>query len=150
MSVFVLDTNKKPQNPVHPAKARVLLTEGKTAVFRQFPSKKPRLLKRIQKQSKMPLKDAGAVNTTRWDLFRTLKKTGLPVETGSGGLTKFNRTTMGLYKTHWLDAACVGTSTPEKIFQSAKVRCLGYYLNYKEDGNSSPELKTQGFPCRIL
>ncbi|NWH05584.1 RRXRR domain-containing protein [Desulfobacter latus] len=37
MSVFVLDTNKKPQNPVHPAKARLLLTEGKAAVFRQFP-----------------------------------------------------------------------------------------------------------------
>ena len=37
MSVFVLDTNKKPQNPVHPAKARLLLTEGKASVFRQFP-----------------------------------------------------------------------------------------------------------------
>ncbi|WP_462271020.1 RRXRR domain-containing protein, partial [Desulfobacter sp.] len=37
MSVFVLDTNRKPQNPVHPAKARLLLTEGKAAVFRQFP-----------------------------------------------------------------------------------------------------------------
>ncbi|WP_218576826.1 RNA-guided endonuclease IscB, partial [Desulfobacter latus] len=57
----------------------------------QFLSRKPELLKRIQKQSKVPLKDAGAVNATRWDLFRTLKKTGLPVETGSGGLTKFNR-----------------------------------------------------------
>ena len=37
MSVFVLDTNRKPQNPVHPAKARLLLSEGKAAVFRQFP-----------------------------------------------------------------------------------------------------------------
>ncbi|NWH06486.1 RRXRR domain-containing protein [Desulfobacter latus] len=37
MNVFVLDTNKKPQNPVHPAKGRLLLTEGKAAVFRQFP-----------------------------------------------------------------------------------------------------------------
>jgi hypothetical protein len=26
----------------------------------------------------------------------------------SGGLTKFNRTRLGLAKTHWLDAACVG------------------------------------------
>jgi hypothetical protein len=32
----------------------------------------------------------------------------LPVSTGSGGLTKFNRTRLGLPKTHWLDAACVG------------------------------------------
>jgi hypothetical protein len=120
LSVFVLDTNKKPQNPIHPAKARLLLTEGKAAVFRQFLSRKPGLLKRIQKQSGMPLKDAGAVNTTRCDLFRTLKKIGLPLETGSGGLIKFNRTIRGLYKTHWLDAACVGKSTPEKMFQIDK------------------------------
>jgi hypothetical protein len=38
--------------------------------------------------------------------------TGLPVETGSGGLTKFNRSQQNLEKSHWLDAACVGTSTP--------------------------------------
>ncbi|NWH06645.1 RNA-guided endonuclease IscB [Desulfobacter latus] len=261
MSVFVLDTNKKPQNPIHPAKARLLLTEGTAAVFRQFPftiilkekvldvasnplrikidpgsretgiavinddyrgqqiknnlesrrairrsrrnrktryrkprfdnrtrakgclppslksrvhnietwvnrlcrfcniqaismelvrfdmqkiqknssfQGKPGLLKRIQKQSKVPLKDAGAVNTTRWDLFRTLKKTGLPVETGSGGLTKFNRTTRGLHKTHWLDAACVGKSTPEKMFQIDKT-----VLILKADGHGSRQM------CRV-
>ncbi|GCF11103.1 hypothetical protein KDI_46670 [Dictyobacter arantiisoli] len=48
-------------------------------------------------------------------LFERLKATGLPVETGSGGLTKFNRTTRGLPKEHWLDAACVGKSTPETL-----------------------------------
>ena len=37
MSIFILDTNRKPQNPVHPVKARLLLAEGKAAVFRQFP-----------------------------------------------------------------------------------------------------------------
>ena len=40
----------------------------------QFLSRKPELLKRIQKQSGVPLKDAGAVNASRWDLFRTLEK----------------------------------------------------------------------------
>src|SRR4051812_21206850 len=35
--VFVLDTNKQPCNPVHPAAARRLLTEGKAAVWRRFP-----------------------------------------------------------------------------------------------------------------
>jgi 5-methylcytosine-specific restriction endonuclease McrA len=69
---------------------------------------KPELLKRILAQAKRPLKDAAAVNSTRWALFNTLKETGLPVSTGSGGLTKFNRTRLGLPKTHWLDAACVG------------------------------------------
>jgi hypothetical protein len=48
------------------------------------------------------------VNSTRWTLFSRLKETGLPVSTGSGGLTKFNRTRLKLPKTHWLDAACVG------------------------------------------
>ncbi len=65
-------------------------------------------------QSKAPLKDAAAVNTTRWSLLSSLKSTGLPVTTGSGGLTKFNRTRLGLPKTHWLDAACVG-NTPESL-----------------------------------
>jgi len=36
-SVFVLDTNRKPCEPLHPAVARKLLTEGKAAVFRRYP-----------------------------------------------------------------------------------------------------------------
>lgn len=35
--VFVIDTNKKPLNPVHPAPAKELLTQGKAAVFRTYP-----------------------------------------------------------------------------------------------------------------
>ncbi len=34
---FVLDTNKRPLDPVHPAKARLLLSQGKAAVFRRYP-----------------------------------------------------------------------------------------------------------------
>ncbi len=70
---------------------------------------------KVQAQARLPLKDAAAVNTTRWALYNRLKATGLPVETGSGGLTKFNRTLQGLPKTHWIDAACVGSSTPSKL-----------------------------------
>jgi 5-methylcytosine-specific restriction endonuclease McrA len=77
-----------------------------------FLAKKPELLKRILAQAKAPLKDAAAVNSTRWALFERLKKTGLAVECGSGGLSKFNRGSRNLEKTHWLDAACVGQSTP--------------------------------------
>lgn len=80
-----------------------------------FLKKKPEVLKRIQAQAQAPLKDAAAVNSTRWALFERLKATDLPVECGSGGLTKFNRTTRGLPKEHWIDAACVGGSTPEKL-----------------------------------
>jgi hypothetical protein len=34
---FVLDTYGKPLNPVHPGRARILLTQGKAAVYRRFP-----------------------------------------------------------------------------------------------------------------
>jgi 5-methylcytosine-specific restriction endonuclease McrA len=81
----------------------------------QFLKRKPGLLKSLQAQAKAPLKDASAVNATRWALFERLRAFGLPVECGSGGLTKFNRVTKGLPKIHWVDAVCVGKSTPETI-----------------------------------
>ena len=79
-----------------------------TLDIKVFLAEKPDLLKKIQSQLKAPLKDAAAVNSTRWALLNRLKLTGLPVSTGSGGLTKFNCGKLGLSKTHWLDAACVG------------------------------------------
>lgn len=81
----------------------------------EFLKKKPEILKRVLAQAKAPLKDAAAVNATRWQLYRRLCDTGLPVEVGSGGRTKFNRKTRGIEKTHWADAVCVGASTPEKL-----------------------------------
>jgi hypothetical protein len=83
-----------------------------------FLKKKPELLKKILAQAKAPLKDAAAVNSTRWKLFERLQATGLPVECGSGGRTKFNRVTRNLEKAHWLDAACVGASTPPVLMVS--------------------------------
>jgi 5-methylcytosine-specific restriction endonuclease McrA len=73
-----------------------------------FLAKDPERLQRIQRQLKAPLKDAAAVNATRWALFGALGATGLPVETGTGGRTKWNRHRFGVPKTHALDAACVG------------------------------------------
>jgi len=35
--VFVLDTNKCPLAPTHPARARQLLRKGKAAVYRSYP-----------------------------------------------------------------------------------------------------------------
>ncbi|KAB8320126.1 hypothetical protein SD81_000250 [Tolypothrix campylonemoides VB511288] len=35
--VFVLDTDKRPLNPIHPATARQLLRNQKAAVLRKFP-----------------------------------------------------------------------------------------------------------------
>jgi 5-methylcytosine-specific restriction endonuclease McrA len=73
-----------------------------------FLAKKPDVRKRILAQAQRPLRDAAAVNTTRWALANALKATGLPMELASGGRTKFNRVRQGVPKTHALDAVCVG------------------------------------------
>ncbi|MEQ8973684.1 MAG: RNA-guided endonuclease IscB [Coleofasciculus sp. C1-SOL-03] len=86
-----------------------------TRPIEQFLKKKPDSLQRILAFAKRPQLDAAAVNSTRWKLYRQLMATGLPVETGTGARTKFNRTRLGLPKTHWLDAACVGQSTPDNL-----------------------------------
>ena len=69
--VFVLDTNKQPLNPIHPGRARMLLSQGEAAVFRRYP------------------------------FTIILKQTGLPVKVGTGGRTKYNRTIRGLEQTHY-------------------------------------------------
>jgi hypothetical protein len=69
----------------------------------------------IQERAKHTLRDAAAVNTTRWAVYDRLQATELPVETGSGGRTKWNRSMRNLPKAHWIDAACVGASTPATL-----------------------------------
>lgn len=76
--------------------------------IQEFLKGKPDVLNRVLRQAKTPLKDAACVNSTRWSLLNTLKQTGLPVKTGTGGQTKFNRIRFDLPKAHWIDAACVG------------------------------------------
>ena len=76
-----------------------------------FLKDKPEVLAKIEAQAKAPLKDAAAVNATRWELYHRLQATGLPVETGSGGWTKWNRSRLDIPRSHALDAACVGDVT---------------------------------------
>ncbi|HST79650.1 MAG TPA: RNA-guided endonuclease IscB, partial [Verrucomicrobiae bacterium] len=75
---------------------------------RAFLKKEPTRVRRILAQAKRPLKDAAAVNATRWALLNSLKETELAVEASSGGRTKYNRCRLDVPKTHALDAACVG------------------------------------------
>lgn len=114
-----------------------------TLDFKVFLAKKPELLKKIQLQAKRPLKDATAVNSTRWALFNTLKLIGLTVITGSGGLTKFNRTRLKLPKSHWIDSACVGIVDTLKILTTR-------ILSMKATGKGTRRLcriNKFGFPC---
>jgi 5-methylcytosine-specific restriction endonuclease McrA len=103
-------------------------TKKGTQDVKDFLKNKPEVLSRILAQAKRTLKDAAAVNSTRWALFQALKATGLEVSTGSGGLTKFNRVRLCLPKTHWLDAACVG-DTPELEVLTTKpllIKAMGH------------------------
>ena len=94
----------------------------------QFLLRKPELLKKILRQAKAPLRDAAAVNSTRWKLYETLKAFGFPVEVGTGGRTTFNRSEQGFNKDHWIDAACVGESGAGlrlPIIQPLQIKCMG-------------------------
>jgi hypothetical protein len=102
----------------------------------------------VQSQAQQPLKDAAAVNATRWALYHQLTGTGLPVAVGTGGRTKYNRTRLGLPKAHWADAACVGASTPEALHlattQALLIRSVGRGSRQRCRTNAS------GLPLRHL
>ena len=115
-----------------------------TQDIEKFLAKKPKVLKRILLSAKRPLKDAAAVNSTRWALFNRLKDAGLPVVTGSGGKTKFNRTRLELPKTHWIDAACVGNVDTLKVLTTKP-------LLIKATGHGTRQMcrtDKHGFPSR--
>lgn len=99
------------------------------------------------KQAKRPLADAAAVNTTRFALLEVLKGTGLSVETGSGGLTKFNRSQQNLEKSHWIDAAAVGVSTP--ILNIKGVKPL-FITSNGHGSRQSCRTDKYGFPSRYV
>jgi 5-methylcytosine-specific restriction endonuclease McrA len=77
-------------------------------LIKDFLKKKQGLLDKIKRQLKAPLKDAAAVNATRYAIGNVLKTLDLPVTFWSGGRTKWNRSQQGYPKEHWIDAACVG------------------------------------------
>lgn len=114
-----------------------------TKDVRDFLKGKPDLVSRILKQAKLPLKDAAAVNATRWKLFETLKGIGLPVTTGTGGQTKYNRTRLGLPKEHWLDAACVGVTLSLKVLTTRILRASAKGQEIRR----LCRMDKYGFPC---
>jgi 5-methylcytosine-specific restriction endonuclease McrA len=101
---------------------------------------------RILASAKAPLRDAAAVNSTRWALLGQLKTTGLLVETASGGRTKWNRIRLGMPKTHALDAACVGEVEAVADWQrpTLQVKCTG------RGSYQRTRLTAQGFPRGYL
>jgi hypothetical protein len=94
---------------------------------RIFLAKDPVRLARIQAGATKPMAAAAAVNATRFALLEALRATGLPVTTGTGGRTKWNRSRFSLPKTHALDAACVGEvdSLTGAGITPLSIRCMG-------------------------
>lgn len=62
----------------------------------------------VQARAQQPLRDAAAVNATRYAIREGLACLGVPVGAWTGGRTKWNRTRFGVPKTHAGDACCVG------------------------------------------
>ena len=121
-------------------------TKKGTQDIKIFLAKKPDVLKKILAQAKRTLKDATAVNSTRWALFDRLKETGKVIITGSGGLTKFNRIRLKLPKTHFFDAACVGDTPNISVLAKQP-------LNINATGHGSRQMcRTDkfGFPSRYV
>ncbi len=80
-------------------------------------------LAKILAFAKVPLKDAAAVNTTRFAIAEQLAVLALPLSLWSGGRTKQNRVAQGYPKDHWIDAACVG-ETGAKVYISPQLKPL--------------------------
>lgn len=98
----------------------------------------------LERQAHQTFKDAAAVNSSRWVLYERLGALDLPLEIGTGGRTKYNRLVRGIPKTHWLDAACVGESTPEELCWLPVIP-----LRIRATGRHSRQMcrtNTSGFP----
>jgi 5-methylcytosine-specific restriction endonuclease McrA len=78
-------------------------------------------------QAKLPLRDAAAVNTTRFAFVEALGVLGLPVGTWSGGRTRWNRDRFGIEKAHCLDALCVGdvAGVHAPVFRTLSISAQG-------------------------
>ena len=109
------------------------------------------VLARILARAKAPLRDAAAVQSTRWALWHALDAR-LPTHVGSGGRTKWNRIRNHLPKTHTLDALAVGKV--DTIIQTTNrvlvAGCAGRgsYTRTRPDKHGFPRLRlprTKGF-----
>lgn len=125
---------------------RVCNLKKSTRDIKDFLAKDPERLVAVLAQAMQSLKDAAAVNTTRWALVRALKETGLPLELASGGRTKFNRGRLGISKTHALDAVCVGVVEQVHAWQRPawRVKCT------RRGSYQRTRLNQYGFPRGYL
>ena len=98
----------------------------------------------LEAKGKGSLAQAAYMNTTRYAILEVLKETGLAVECGSGGRTKYNRAKQGYPKRHWLDAMCVGESGTcvfvEESHEALQIKATG------RGGRQKCNVDKYGFP----
>jgi len=96
---------------------------------REFLALRPEILKHILAQTRVSLKDAAAVNATRYAIGNAIRAFGLPTSFWSGGRTKHNRIVQGYAKDHWIDAVCVGESGDRVFiprgFKALEIKAMG-------------------------
>jgi hypothetical protein len=81
----------------------------------------------VEATARRPLRDAAAVNATRFALVEALRRFGLPVGTWTGGRTRWNRARFGIEKTHAKDALCVGEIAGVKLgrLKTLRIKATG-------------------------
>jgi len=96
----------------------------------------------VQTQARMPLRDAAAMNASRYALVEALQSLGLPIGTWSGGRTRWNRDRFGIEKEHYLDALCVGdlagVQLPTHRVLLIRARGRGSYQRTNVNGSGFP------------
>lgn len=101
---------------------------------------------KVEAQAKRPLRDAAAVNATRYALCDALSVLGIPITTWSGGRTRWNRARFGIPKTHCLDALCVGS-----LAEVEKGRHHAFQITAKGRGQyRRTNVNEYGFPVSYL
>jgi len=106
--------------------------------IQEFLKKKPKIISKILKYKNVSLRDATAVNATRFAIGEALKKFEKPIFFWSGGRTKYNRISQGYPKDHWIDAVCIGKSG-ENVFITKNF----FALNVSATGRGNRQM------CRI-
>lgn len=132
--VLACHTCNQAKNNLLPKEWLTLLKKSNSKINKERVKRFGKIIKGI----KPSLRDAAVINAIRYKLVEELKIFNLPIELGSGGLTKFNRTNQQLPKDHWIDGACIGKSG-EKIIVPTNI----IPLNIKAIGRGSRQM------CRV-
>lgn len=134
MNAICINTTFK--NNLLPKEWLILLKKSKSKINQERFKRFSKIEKGIKPS--LSLRDAAIINAIRYKLVEELRQFNVPIELGSGGLTKFNRTNQYLPKDHWIDAACIGKSGKNIIIPIGLIP-----LNIKAIGRGSRQM------CRV-